>query len=107
MIDIEMKKFWRINTLFSVVVFVIFIVLFLNMIYFEINLGILDFLNVIFFYAPFLEIIQIPICVIVYILGFKNLERGTYKYLILFFVSFVIKLTLYVWLLSGAIPNSF
>lgn len=67
---------------------------------------VLDFIEVLFFYAPFLEIIQIPLCLLVVLIGYKKQKKGLYKQFVLMFILFLFKTLTYLYVLSGGVSLS-
>jgi len=71
----------------------------------NINLPFEEFLGYIFLFGPFLEIIQIPLCLIVYFVSYPN-KKNKIKYFAFFFIVFVVKISLYLYvMLSGISIN--
>ncbi len=100
-----MKLFWKINIYVSVIVFSLFILYFLAM-YFEISIPnfLVDISGVLFFYAPFLEIIQIPLCLIIVLFTLKNQKKIVWMYFLIMIIFFIIKISIYFLLLGSIIP---
>lgn len=96
-----MSTFWKINIILSITVFLIFIGQLLNMAFVKVDFPFQDFFSLIFLYGPFLEIIQVPIC-IGYSLITKRDKKG-YKYIFMMIGFFVIKIALYVGIMSAAV----
>ena len=96
--NLKMDKFWKINKWFTGCTIIIFILLSYNLLYFQKNMG---FLIVLFFYIPFIEIIQFPLCLLVFLFTFNNQKKGTFLFLILLIFTFLFKVLTYFWIMSG------
>jgi hypothetical protein len=100
-----MRLFWRINTYISVTIFILFT---LNFFAGYFGLFIPDFLaeicSIIFIFFPFLELIQIPICLIVVLATLKNQKKIVWLYFLMMTVFFIIKISVYFLLLGSIIP---
>ncbi|PKH52663.1 hypothetical protein CXF68_19005 [Tenacibaculum sp. Bg11-29] len=100
-----MKLFWKINIYMSVIVFSLFILNFIAM-YFEVYIPnfFLGISGLTFIFSPFLEIIQVPLCLIVILTTLKNQNKIVWMYLLMMIVFFIIKITIYILLLGSIIP---
>jgi hypothetical protein len=63
-----MKLFWKINLYISIIIFILFLAYFISIKFHLINTFVTNFIAattfIFFIYGTFLEIIQIPICII-------------------------------------------
>lgn len=98
-----MKIFWKVNRSISLSIFLGYLLLLLNMVLFKIDFYCLDFIEVLFFYAPFFEIIQIPLCLLVALLWPKKQEKGLYKKFVIMLTLFLFKMITYLYVLTGGV----
>lgn len=84
-----MIVFWRINLCVSIVVFILFLMSFLDMTDDLVLISIGQACWYFFLYGPYLEVIQIPICILA--LFIKPRPRRWYLYLLLMFILLIIK----------------
>lgn len=83
-----MKLFWRVNLWINLSVFVLFIV-FLVGTTVDVVPDIMYMIGPFFLYGPYLEIVQVPICILALFITPK--PRRWYLYLLLMIISFAIK----------------
>lgn len=100
-----MKLFWKINIYVSIIIFSLFMLYFLAM-YFEISMPnyLVDIPGLLFFYAPFLEVIQIPLCLIITLFTLKSQKKIVWMYFLMMIIFFIIKISIYFLLLGSIIP---
>jgi len=100
-----MKLFWKINLYINLIVFILFFLYVVSIKFEIINFSISNFiadLSFIFFiYGAFLEIIQIPICVIG--LFFKNKPKRVWLFFLMMIVFLITKITLYIYILGSGL----
>lgn len=94
------ETFWKINRYLSIIIFLLYFSFLLP--YFNVDLGIL---KVVPFYAfafsPFLELFQIPICILIKILTWKH-TLSVWKDFIMMILFFIIKVSVYVYFIAHA-----
>lgn len=97
-----MKYFWKVLNSIEIGIFTLFLFCIANMFlgignYISISdsnmmikfLGMV--LGLVLIYGTFSELILFPLALIVFLLGYKSQKKGTYKYLLLYLLFFVIK----------------
>ncbi len=96
-----MKLFWKINLIISVTVFSLFILIMLRVwkSIFPTVISLISFL------APFLEVIQIPVCLVVTLLNLKNQTKIVWFYFLLMLLFFLIKITVFILVLGSIVPS--
>lgn len=100
-----MKLFWKINIYVSIAVVGIFLLYFILGYYgFYIPDFLLDIPAIIFFYGPFLEIIQIPLCLLVALFTLKRQKKTVWLYFLMMMIFFIIKISIYVLVLGSIVP---
>ncbi len=100
-----MKLFWKINISISIIVFILFNVYILEMI-FNINLILFsDLLGLIFIYGCFLEIVQIPLCLVVTLLSLRKQTKIVWVYFFMMIVFFLYKIDKTKIILNGVLKN--
>jgi hypothetical protein len=97
-----MKLFWKINLWISIITFLLFLLYFI-VVKFSFSgstVGdfIMSFTFLFFIYGAFLEIIQIPLCLIALIFNHKQKNIGFFFLMMVIF--FIIKIGLYVYTLG-------
>ena len=99
-----MKLFWKINIYVSVIVFSLFMLYFIIM-YFEIIIPnlLLDIPGLLFFYAPFLEVIQIPLCLTLTLFTLKKQTKIVWIYFLIMVIFFIVKISVYILILGSII----
>lgn len=99
-----MKLFWKINIYANIVVFILFLLYLVpikfQIINFSVSNFIVDVAFIFFIYGAFLEIIQIPICVIG--IFFKDKPKRVWLFFLMMMVFFITKIALYVYVLGSA-----
>ncbi len=101
-----MRLFWKINIYTSLIVLGIFLLyvcdafLGLNKITIMLN-----FFGLVFIFSPFLEIIQIPLCLLVTLFTLKRQKKIVWVYFLIMILSFLIKIIAYVSILGSIIPH--
>ncbi len=100
-----MKLFWKINLWISIITFLLFLLYFIvvRFSYSGSAIGnfIMSFTFLFFIYGAFLEIIQIPVCLIALIFNPKQKRIGLFFLMMVIF--FIIKVGLYVYTLGGGL----
>lgn len=84
-----MRLFWKINIYISIAAFSLFMLYFIIM-YFEVSIPnvLVDIPGLMFFYSPFLEFIQIPICLIAVGINRKRQNKTVWMYIFMMFIFF-------------------
>ena len=97
-----MKLFWKINIYVSVITFLMFLLNLTANIYsfFGSVSGYIMSLTILFFtYGAFLEIIQIPICLLA--LFFKYRQKRVWVFFLIMVLFFIIKIRLYFYIFAA------
>jgi hypothetical protein len=100
-----MKLFWKINLYINILVFILFLTYFLVVKFSFIKASVSNIcmsLTFLFFnYGVFLEIFQIPLCIIA--LFFKNKPKRVKFLFFMMFIFFIIKMILFIYLLGSGL----
>ncbi|OEK07612.1 hypothetical protein A8C32_17605 [Flavivirga aquatica] len=99
-----MKLFWKINICASIIIFGLFVFNILVM-YFEVYIPnfLLDASGLIFIFSPFLEVIQIPICLVFNLITLKKQKKIVWMYFLMMAIFFIIKISIYALILGSII----
>ena len=90
-----MSKFWKINLYISIITFLLFIIYLLVMNWNFIPQFFHEIFGYIFLFGPFLEVIQIPLCLIFSLLTIKSQKKNVWLYMLMMMCFFVIKIVIY------------
>jgi hypothetical protein len=100
-----MKSFWIVNKIISIIVFFMFLLYFVSIKFCLINSSVSNLIAsttfIFFMYGVFLELIQIPICIIG--LFFKNKPKRVWLFFFMMVVFFIVKVILYIYLLGSGL----
>ncbi|WP_025142906.1 hypothetical protein [Pedobacter jeongneungensis] len=95
-----MKLFWKINIYLSIITFMICL-FYLATIIIPLNppIAILSITSMFFLYGTFLEIVQIPICLIALISDYR--PKRLWLFFLVMIIFLTVKITLYVYILGS------
>lgn len=101
-----MKLFWKINLSIGVSTFLLYLS-YLILVYQNIKAPefIVFILSFAFLWGTFLEVIQIPICLIVIVFTIRRQKKIVWAYLFMMLVFFIVKIIMFVSILSEIIPR--
>lgn len=100
-----MILFWKISLYVSIVVFILFLFYLISIKFHVINVSVSNLIAkatfIFFIYGTFLEMIQIPICIVG--LFFKKKPKRVWLFFLMMATFFIIKALLYVYILGSGL----